>query len=359
MNEIVSKAFEIARNDLRSCYQKHGIVGGITRLKEYYARNSFFASLGATKLEDYGIVKKNLELFLSLQRSDGMIPVKISANLRPFYGFKFFGEALDQNALFIMALADYVTGTRDTEFLEKNFQKTLNALQWLEKREKNGLVEEGLQSNWSDSILKSGFVLYTNCCYFKAIKDFSFLSSLLGKEEVSEKYAEKSDRVREKINKMFWVGNYYADWVDFSRHEYFSCDGNVLSILWGIADSEQSKMIENKIRQHRLNAVPLKTNYPPYPFWRVMWLLLPMHAYHYHNGASWLWLGAINVLSLKIMGWTQEARAETNEMSKLIVENATVPEVFDSQKPFSSVLLKSEVHFSWSAGLFVKAVMEK
>ncbi len=358
MNEMAEKAFEIAKNDLRSCYQQHGISGGITRLRDYYARNSFFALLGATKLGDFEAAKKNLSLFLSLQRKDGMLPEKVSRKLKPHYGFRVLFEPLDHNALFIIALSDYVSESKDAEFAGKNFEKIAKTMAFLESREKNGLLEEALQSSWEYSILKFGHVLYTNCCYFRALRDFSFLCGALGKKELAAKYAEKSEKTKERINRVFWAGNFYADWVDFSRHDYFSCDGNVLSIVWEIADLEQSKMIENTIRQYRLNIVPLKTNYPPYPFWRVMWFLLPLHAYHYHNGASWLWLGAMNLLALKRIGWTQEARSEISAMSKVITENGTVPEVLDGEKQFNSVLLKSEVHFSWSAGLLVKALME-
>lgn len=358
MNEMIQKAFEIAQNDLRSCYQEHGIVAGITRLKDYFARNSFFACLGATSLGDFGIVKKNLELFARFQNAEGEIPSAVSKKLKPEFGRGLFSASLDQNALFVVALADYVSASKDKEFAEKHFQSCSKAMEWLKKHERDYLLQEKWQSNWQYSILKTGLVLYTNCCYYKALLDFSALCKELGKNELSESYGKKALEAKQKINRRFWVGNYYADWIDFSTHEYFSADGNVLAVLWGIADEEQAKMIENKIRQHRMNTVPLRNVYPFYPFWRVLWILLPLQAYHYHNGSNWTWLGAANILALKKIRWSQEARAETNALAKLIVENGTVMDVLDNDKPFSSMLLKSEVHFSWSAGLFVKAVLE-
>ena len=358
MNELVAKAFDIACNDLKSCYLEHGIVGGLTRLKDYHARNSFFASFGSIALEDFDIVKKNICFFLSLQRNDGMIPVMVSKKLKPFYSFWFFNEPVDHNALLVIAFSDIAAKANDSLFIEKNFDGIFLAVKFLEKKEKMGLIEEGLGGNWAHSVLKNGFVLYTNCCYFKALKGFSTVCRLTGREALAEKYSEKAVAVKEKINKMFWAGTYYADWIDFKRHENFSSDGNVLSILWGIADDEQSKMIENNIRQYRLNTVPLKTCHPLYPFWRIMWFLLPLQAYHYHNGSSWTWLGALNVLALKRLGWNQEARDEIRAIARTITENGTVIDVLDNGKPFSSLLLKSEIHFSWGAGLFVKAVKE-
>ena len=61
MGEI-DAAFEIAARDLRACYTEHGILAGLTHFKQYWARDSFFASLGATKLGDFDVVKKQLEL---------------------------------------------------------------------------------------------------------------------------------------------------------------------------------------------------------------------------------------------------------------------------------------------------------
>ena len=74
---VIDNAFEICRRDLRNNYGKHGIYAGSKQYKEYWARDSLFACLGATKLGDFGIVKKNLSLFLKFQKDNGHIPSNI------------------------------------------------------------------------------------------------------------------------------------------------------------------------------------------------------------------------------------------------------------------------------------------
>ena len=232
-------------------------------------------------------------------------------------------------------------------------------MNFLEKHKKNGLLEESFLSSWTDTIFKMGSVLYTNCCYYQSLKDFAFLCEQSGQKKSMERYLKKAQYTKEQINKTFWNGNFYSDWADLWAHNYFSSDGNVLAIVWGIADFEKAQRIENTIRQHRLNKNPLRNVYPPYPFWRVLWFLLPFHTYHYHNGASWPWLGALNVLALYAMRWKQEALSERKILAQHIVDQGTVMEVYWKQKPFSSLFLKSELHHSWTAGLLVSAFSPK
>jgi len=58
------------------------------------------------------------------------------------------------------------------------------------------------------------------------------------------------------------------------------------------------------------------------------------------------------------MGLKKESRRELRRVASLINEYGSTHEVFLYGKPLDSALLKSEPFFSWSAGLFVKAVQE-
>ena len=42
--------------------------------------------------------------------------------------------------------------------------------------------------------------------------------------------------VKKGINKDFWNGRYYIDWIDRKKQDYFSSTGNVLAIAWDVAD---------------------------------------------------------------------------------------------------------------------------
>lgn len=359
MHPEVSNAFDIALNDLRKCFSDHGIVAGRKKLNFYRARDAFFASLGANSLGELSASWKSIELFLSKQRKDGLIPHMITQKLKPHF-HQVVSEPLDGNALLIISLRDYFEKSNDAQFLEKHFDKVRKAMEWLkhQDRDKDLLLEEEFFSSWRETVLKSGKLLYTNCLYYKALVDFTAICRAVGKEEIAVDYSSLAETLKGEINRQFWQGNYYFDWIDYIKHDNFAVDGNVLAILFGLADDIQSRMIENKIKQHQLNKVPLQANYPLYPFWRIPPALFPLEAYHYHNGSSWLWLGCLNAIALKKMGWRKEARQELRKIAEAINSQGSVHEVFLDGKPLNSIVLKSEPFFAWSAGLFVKAVRE-
>ncbi len=359
MHPDVQDAFDIARRDFRSCITEHGILAGRHHLNFYKARNAMFASLGANSMGEFTASWKSIELFLSMQRDDGLIPHRITSKLKPHY-HHLVTEPLDGNALVIIALRDYLDKANDLQFIEKNFKSAKKAIEWLRGHDtdRDLLLEEPFFAGWQETILKSGKVLYSNCLYFKALKDFAVLANAVGEEKVSEEYERLARRVSEQINSKFWQGNYYCDWIGAIKHDSFSTDGNVLAALFGIADREQSQMIQNKIRQHQLNKVPLQANYPMYPFWRIPPGLLAVDAYNYHNGSSWFWIGCLNSIALSNMGLRKEAKQELKTIARLIKENGSVHEVFLHGKPIKSVFLKSEPFYSWNSALFLKAVNE-
>jgi len=362
LHPSVRSAYEIALNDLRRCYTDKGIVAGrrSKRFHQYWARHSFFASLGSLNLNDVRQVKKNLELFASMQKKNGVIPNQISLELKPRYKL-LVGSVIDSTALFVITLAAYVKKTDDMAFAVKMFPKARKAIEFLlsKDRDSDCLIEERVFANWAESVLKFGTVLYTNCCFYKALKEFAWLSSLQKNRSLQRKFHALAEKTKERINQVFWEGNYYIDWIDFRRHDYFATDGNLLAIDYGITDRIQSQMILNKIKQHQLNKVPLKTNYPLYPLWRIPPTLLPLMEYNYHNGFSWLWLGCLNAIGLHKVGWKKEAKQTIRGVADLINENGIVHEVFDENgKPVNSIFLKSERPFAWNAGFFVRAVHE-
>ena len=359
MHPGVKSAFDTALRDFHSCFTDHGILAGRKHLCFYKARNAMFASLGANAIGEFTVSWKSIELFLSNQRKDGLIPHRITAKLKPHF-HHIVSEPRDGNALVIIALRDYFEKAGDMPFLEKHFEAAAKAMAWLKAQDSDRdlLVEEPFLANWQETVLKEGKVLYTNCLYYQALKDFSEIANAVGNERQADEHRKMATRVKDQINAKFWFGNYYLDWIGAIKHSTFSTAGNVLAVLSGLADREQSQMIENKIKQHQLNKVPLQANYPVYPFWRIPPSLFPVEAYNYHNGSSWPWIGCLNAIALNEMDLRKEAKHELKSMARLINENGSVHEVFLNGKPIKSWFLKSEPFFSWNSGLFLKAVKE-
>jgi glycogen debranching enzyme len=356
-------AFDIALRDLRACYGDKGIFAGLHHFKDYWARDSFFASLGALAAGDNDIVRKSLELFLEAERR-GQLPLRVGRKMhevhlgykkrRPIYTTdKNEHHSTDQNSLFIICLAEYVK-KNGSGLVEKNIDKIKRIMDWNFTQDKDGdlLIEEGPYCSWADSIRKKGKVLYTNTCHIHAMKCMVELGF--------KDYQQKHAAAKKLLNEIFWSGEHYQDWIDGDRHyNYFSTDGNMLAILWGLADKAKAKHIEEASHIFDLHDVPSRCVHPDYPKSYAYFPLKLIGLGDYHNGLSWIWLGSINALAKYRIGMKEEARELMEKISELIERFGTVYEVYGKDgKPVKRLIYRSERPFAWSSGLFVYAHTE-
>lgn len=383
-NDVISRAEAIALSSLRSCYSEQGIFAGKHQFSDYWARDGLFASLGAIAIGDLDVAKKEIELMLRFQSAQGQIPLRVgqyfiglkmlgisnTKELRPRYDQDKYGShPLDQNSLLIISFGEYLRKTKDTGFLKKNYDRLKKAIAWSlsNDRDNDSLLEEGAYAGWTDSLRKKGKVLYTNILHCHALKTMSELSKKAGKEEDSKRYMALYQKTKSGLNRLFWNGRYYSDWISLGRgsqksrrHDYFSTDGNVLSIILGIADRKQGLSIQDCIAKFGISRdVPSLTNHPRYPL-RMQSLLDTLFGIgDYHNDLSWLWLGSLDALAKHRLGMKQEARAELEKIASIICLHNNVYEVYTKDsKPVNRLLYKSERPFAWSAGLFLFALKE-
>lgn len=367
------KAFLIAKNALKSCYSKYGIVAGKTHFNDYWARDSFYASLGALELKDYEIVKKNLELFLRNMSDDGQIPIRVGKSTLQqclsFFGLKTKNQkpqysqdkgknpAIDPNILLIITLGKYATKTGDKEFVKKNLEKIHLIIDWLEKQEKKGLLFGGKYSTWQDMVKKEGFVLYTNVLYYEAL---SSLSRLLGSIDVRNEFSEKALVIKENINKNFWdkKRGYFIDFFnDKNRSNVFSSDGNFFAIIFGVANQKQAESILKKAEKFWISKnVPSCTNYPKYKRKDIFFPFYLLGMSDYNNGSFWTWLGCLHAVAQFSAGKKDDAKKVLEKLSKIIERDNDIYEVYEkSAKPMKRFFYKSERQFAWSAGFYIMA----
>jgi len=375
---MIKESFDIAVKNLRTCYGKNGIFAGKSHFKDYWARDSFFASFGCLKIGDYEIVKTNLQLFQSNMSKTGQLPLRVGRRIheiilgklklrkehirKPIYRFDFNNKTtVDQNSLFIICASQYVKTTKDDDYLNSNIHVFEKIINWNFKNDKNNdlLIEEDELCNWADSVKKKGAVLYTNVCHCYALKCMAHLLKKFSKHK-SEHYLKLHLKVKDKINELFWNGEHYIDWIYKGNHyNYFSTDGNMLAILWDIADKTKARHIEEAAHIFELNEIPSQCVYPNYPSKYISKEAKLLGVPDYHNGMSWLWLGCINAIAKNKIGMKNEARRLIEKISALILEYNNVYEVYEkSGRPVSRILYKSENPFAWSAGLFIYSVLE-
>ena len=368
----IATSEDIAKHDLKALYQEEGIYAGPNQFSDYWARDALFATLGANSIGDYDISKKQLELFIKYQNIDGQIPMRvgdyditlkllginINQGQRPRYEQdKLFSNPRDQNCLFVIAAEDYIVKSGDIQFARENFHNFENAITWLASKDdsNNFLIDEGEYAGWTDSVKKNGEVLYTNVCYYRSLKAMSNIAHIVENEPEAQLYDLWARLVHKRINDNFWLDDgYYADWIhDGTTYTYFSTDGNVLAILWGVADEQKAKSILSYAESNKISeGFGVKTTYPEYK----TALISPVNIFagipDYHTEMRWLWVSCFYAKALNENGFENRATDELAEINAGIEKQGEVYEVYDSDgEPINRLFYKAEHPFAWSSGV--------
>jgi glycogen debranching enzyme len=366
------EAYNIAKRDLRMCYSDEGILAGLKRFDDYWARDSFFASLGSCAIGDLEIVRKNLLLFLDYQKENGQLPRRVDRyivglkylripirrrKLSPRYTTSLmYCYSVDQNSLFIISLLEYIKNSKDNEFLKRNYEKAKKAIDWnfSNDKERGLLINEGFFANWEDTVFWRGKLLYTNVLHYWALKSFAELAKSAGDKD-HKKYSALAEKVKKKINDQFWNGQYYEKTSRKIIH-YFCIDANMLAIVSGVADINKAKKIMEYTKESGLDdEVPVRSSYPRYPLWRNSPARLITLSTGYQGTYEWIWVSCLDILAKQKIGMKKDAMAKLEKLSKKIVEFDGVYEVYSEGKPVKGIFLMSDQPFAWSAGMFVYA----
>jgi glycogen debranching enzyme len=185
-------------------------------------------------------------------------------------------------------------------------------------------------SDWQDLFCTRGKGLYLNCLYVMALQ----LAAELFSGDESERLRRRAALVAERINTYFWYEGdndtqrhlsftfstegtpqrdslgrpreipekryltderYYLPYLGFrALGEWFDSFGNLMAILAGVANQEQSDIILDFISRYALDQWPVRSLTPVVrpgdPDWRSYYgsLNLP---HRYHNGGVWPFLG--------------------------------------------------------------------
>jgi len=369
---IFALAYGIAVQELRSCYDDLGIVAGRHHYDDYWTRDAAFAWLGALELGDGDVVGKHLAFLCSLQRKDGMIPflvrkhlpglsglgVKIKISFRPkFRSHKalFLSEVIDSNPFFVIGLIGFLEKMRGDDVILNVFGTHLDrARQWcLEKVGEDGLVREGFLAGWNDGILKSGATLLNNVLFYRALDLW---------RETDTRFAETADRIKGALQRDFFNGRYFIDWIDRRPHDHFDSIANFLAVLWGVADLEQAEKILDFALERMFTPPFVRTAFPLYDPSRVELGNRIAGISGYWGGTMyWVEPACLFAMALAAAGRRTEALRVIEGLAELIVRHQGIYEVYEREKetaefrPIRWRIFRSEYPFARSSGLYIFA----
>jgi glycogen debranching enzyme len=350
----------------------------VRHFREPWARDTGFASFGLIELDELQAAKEALDVFLLTQSTEGQFPVKIhSTHFLERYLYSIFNReqpidrpispryitahntiSLDGNSLLIIAILNYARRSGDYDFVRASWDKLKHALSWLEThvKESDGLLHQGAFTDWADSIARQGKVLYTNVIFWKALLDMAEVAQTCSHPEDRRVLGQKARHIREAINEHFWRPDlgYY---VNSQLFDNLCSSGNLLAIAWGLASPEQAHAILDAMRYFGMGIpVPTKAVHLAYPRKFIAIENRISGIADYHTYFAWLWLGAWHVIALARMERLEEARELLYNMSRVIVRDGAVHEVYQPNGRYASnIWYTSESPLTWSAGMFVYA----
>ncbi len=188
---------------------------------------------------DSEIIYKYLDDVKKGQPSYGLLPWAV-LGLRPE-----FNRTLTDGNSFVVRILDFYKFSGNKKILEDMFEPALASVKNLEEHiNEAGLLEEIPYSIWVDwaEVETKGIPLVINVTFAQAMRAVSEMARVLGENDISEEYRQKSDKLADHINDLFWDDNkgIYTDAIIGgvkSGHVSEQC--NFLMMLYGFAERDR------------------------------------------------------------------------------------------------------------------------
>lgn len=343
---------------IRECCTKNGLYASAHGYTAIWARDSMISFLGASlvKYEPFKeCFKKTLMNLSKYQDKLGEIPNNIDIWERRKHKVTF--ASIDSSLWYIIGMWLYAKRYNDKSLLREYKKNIDKALLWMDYQDagKDGLPEQQPTTDWQDAFPhKYGHVLNTQALYYMALK-------VLGKSKAKRIKKLVNGKERRDLDFFNHKDGFYLPWIwkshDTVREEarWFDSLGNLLAIVFDLADEAKGKRVLEYIKKHKLNKpYPVKALWPPFKKGTKNWkeyfekcdARLP---YHYLNGGVWLYIGGFYVLALIKYRKFKEAEKELGKMAEGLLKGDS-PEWLDGRTGKAYGKWQA-----WNAGMYILA----
>ncbi len=354
---VLEDAYKKAIETIKICSTKHGLYasGGKKGYKGVWARDSMISLIGASAGDKNKLFKeqfKNSLITLAKHQSEkGQIPNAVYKfeKTKPKVDYL----SIDSSLWFV--IGHYVYKKKYGNSLFKQYKKNIEkAIIWLGYQDitEDITLEQLPTTDWQDAFPhKYGDTINTQALYY-------YVLNLIGKKKQAEKLKQE---VNETGDLRLWNNNFYYAyrWKNHGKYkeigDWFDSLGNLLAILFGLADKKQAEKIIFYIKNKKINLpYPVKSIYPVIKkgdkYWEDYYMdcdaRLP---YHYLNGGIWPYIGGFYVLSLIKLRKFKEAKEELKKLAEANLKG-NFPEWVD---PIDK---KMHGEFqAWDAGTYILA----
>lgn len=400
--DLLHTAREKAIEILRGCVTSAGFRASAVDpgYPQIWARDSVITGLGAVAAGDPELTsafRASLET-LGANRSElGHIPLNVDPATSEVSGENAAG--VDANLWFVLGHAVLFRATGDREFLAAHWPAIDKAMLWLRYQDVNdcGLIEIPEAGDWMDLFGCRYNVLYDNALYYGTLRSAAELAAELGHDQQQRLYAGLADDVHVKLNLLLWaergwdsrefadkmatlkrlhlewymvyqnIGTissrpYYLPYVAFREYgDYFDTLGNLLAILFGLANDDRTRQILRFIRQvGAAQPYPAKAIHPPilpgdkewHEYYRSRNLNLPNQ---YHNGGIWPFIGGFYVATLVHTNRPEAAQQQLHQLASANQLGLDEEWEFNEWLHGQTGLPMGYRRQAWSAGMYLFA----
>lgn len=385
-------AFEKAQQILMSECSPIGLMASPEGYPHVWARDSVITSLGSILAPGHETcLRLSLQTLASQQSELGAIPNNVSVATGRLDHTN--AGSVDSNLWFILGHVFQYRAMKDLEFLENSWPALEKALLWLRYQDSNGcgLLEVHEAADWADLLANRFNILYDNVLWYAALGAMAEMAKILGKPD--QFYQDLANDVRHKIRIVLWVGQeneeewgpdcpghtewkhtlsqvdpvlikrpYFLPYVAFRDFgDYCDVLGNLLAILFGVANPAQEKRILDYLDQVGIaDPYPVRVLHPIiYPGnkdWREYYrnnnLNLPEQ---YHNGGIWPFVGGFYIAALVKAGRMEQARQQLEKLAEVNRLGTEEEWEFNEWCHGRTGKPMGYPHQAWSAGMYVFA----
>jgi len=315
--ECYDKAVEV----LEKCATRHGFNAAYPGYDAIWSRDSMITSLGASLLGDEfkNVFKRSLIVLGNNQSEHGQIPNAVDKYGRRKAHVDY--QSIDSTLWFIIGHYVYAKRYKDKKLLSAKRKQIKKSFSWLSNQDQDeeGVLEQLPTTDWQDAFPhKYGHTINTHALYYGALR-------FAGEKNLARK-------VKEKINCnkdiKLWNGSFYLPWrwknhnKYHERGEWFDSLGNLLAIIFELADEYKAKKILAHIKKNKIDLpYPVNAIYPPITRkskdWRDYFAdSEARNPYWYLNGGVWTFIGGFYVCALVKMKRFKEAERQLQKLAE-------------------------------------------
>jgi len=354
---IIDVAYEKAIEVINQCSTKYGLYasGGVNGYKGIWSRDTNITLIGASTEENKNFKeewKKSLEVLKRHQSSLGQIPNAV-LNLSKKKKKADF-KTIDSNLWFIIGHYFYKNRYNDSHLFKEHEHAISKALKWLYYRDigEDVTLEQLPTTDWQDAFPnKYGATINTQALYY-------YVLTLTKNKKMAEKLKYE---VNEDSDNSLWNKTFYwaYRWKNHNKYKeigtWFDSLGNLLAIVFGLADKKKALSILGYVKRHRVHRpYPIRCISPTIAvgseFWEDYYYDAKATPNHYLNGGIWPFIGGFYILALVKMKMYKEAHYELELLARANTKGNLFPEWINPETEDTHGELQA-----WSAGTYIWA----